>query len=59
MTNESIAYDGIASCLGHNIWVMETGDTANGSCPNGVGQNRFVSSDSNKVRILKSSKHND
>lgn len=54
LTHESIAYDGLASCLGHNTWVMKTGDDANGACPNSLGQNYYAVSDNGKSHILRS-----
>lgn len=55
LTHESIAYGGLASCLGHNIWVMKTGDTGGGACPGGFGQNYFAQNDNSKSLILRSS----
>ncbi len=55
LTHESIAYGGTASCLGHNIWVMKTGDNGNGACPDSWGQNYFALSDNEKSRIYKAS----
>jgi hypothetical protein len=55
LTHESIAYGGLASCLGHNIWVMKTGDTGGGACPGGFGQNFFAQSDNTRSLILRAS----
>ena len=55
LTHESIAYDGEASCLGHNIWVMKINGDSNGACPNSFGQNYYGQSDNTKSLILRTS----